>query len=74
MKHSTGGVASTSQVIWTGDPPPNYPHCWPRETTAAPHTRPLSIQEQMGTDPISKLAAAIEKLADAINGEGQADA
>jgi hypothetical protein len=29
-----------------------------------------SIQQQMGTDPISKLATAIEKLADAIGREG----
>jgi hypothetical protein len=60
-----------SQVVWTGDPPPNYPYCPshhypltpPRPWTAAP-----SIQEQLGIDPVSKLATAIERLAAAIEG------
>jgi hypothetical protein len=48
----------------TGDPIPTWE---PR--TAAPVP---SIQEQMGIDPISKLAAAIEKLAEALSkGKGQ---
>lgn len=52
-----------------GDP---YPYWPPRETTARPTYVPDSITvhpnvlEQMGVDPISKLAAAIEKLADAL--------
>jgi len=47
----------------------------PRETTACPHTIQVvpSVQEQMGTDPISKLAAAIERLAAALKGEGNRD-
>jgi hypothetical protein len=59
--------------------PPSYAPMWPpaanplRETGAAPHARVPSIAEQMGTDPISKLAAAIEKLADALKGEGNRD-
>jgi hypothetical protein len=46
--------------------PPGY---WPlRETAGDFRTVQVvpSVQEQMGTDPISKLAAAIEKLADAL--------
>lgn len=49
----------------------NYP--WPTYTSPNPDpslrhppngTRALSIQEQTGTDPTSKLAAAIERLCD----------
>lgn len=43
---------------WTGDPPPLK-----SPTAAVPR---LTIEEQLGVDPISKLAAAIEKLADAL--------
>jgi hypothetical protein len=42
----------------TGDP------VWREPQTSAPQVP--SIMEQMGIDPISKLAAAIEKLADAL--------
>lgn len=31
-----------------------------------PYGARLSVQEQMGVDPISKLAAAVEKLAEAV--------
>lgn len=48
---------------------PGYsPYYWPqRETSAMPSEIQIApnIMEQMGTDPISKLAAAIEKLAEA---------
>lgn len=36
-----------------------------------PGPRPLSIAEQMGTDPMSKLAAAINNLADALRESGK---
>lgn len=45
---------------------PWAPYRQPPETASAPSTPVPSIQEQMGVDPVSKLAAAIEKLADAI--------
>lgn len=67
----------------TGGPfdcyPPGYPGYsypyWLRETSA-PSLPPNaitvhpSVMEQMGTDPISKLAAAIEKLAAALGDGG----
>jgi len=68
MEHSTGGVASTSHVIWTGDPPPNYTPYWPAPSRTAPLP---NIFEQMGADPISKLAAAIERLAAALEGKAE---
>lgn len=51
----------------TGDPPPGVWPSWPSwPQTSAPVPTIPSFQEQMGIDPISKLAAAIEKLADAL--------
>lgn len=49
--------------------PPGWPVSWPpHDTSSAP--RPAinapSIAEQMGIDPVSKLAAAIDKLADVL--------
>jgi hypothetical protein len=65
-----------SYVVWTGDPPSYTPMWPPAANPQYPVTpvRPIpSIAEQMGVDPISKLAAAIEKLADALKGEGNRD-
>jgi hypothetical protein len=47
-----------SYPVWTGDPPP-----FRAPTTAM---RVPSVAEQMGTDPTSKLAAAIDRLATAM--------
>jgi hypothetical protein len=38
--------------------------------TPFPHAHQLSIHEQMGIDPMSKLAAAIERLCDILEGFG----
>ena len=47
--------------IWTGDPPPDTP-C----RVGTPVSSIPNVFEQMGVDPISKLAAAINRLAAAI--------
>lgn len=59
MRNITGAATPPHpQPFWTGDPPPSSSPNW-----AIPA---LSIQEQMGVDPTSKLADAITRLAAAI--------
>lgn len=53
--------------------PPGWPPCSPPQTfvIGTPSRSPApSIAEQLGTDPISKLAAAMHDLADAIRSIG----
>lgn len=54
---------SNAQYPWPNYPPPPAN---PADRHPPNGTRCLSIHEQLGTDPISKLAAAIEKLAEAL--------
>lgn len=58
VEHSTN---CTVQNCYICKPPLHYEY-----RNYAP--RPLSIQEQLGTDPVSRLAAAIERLAEALEG------
>jgi hypothetical protein len=69
MKTNCATSPVYSTPTWTGDPPPGTWSGWSVTPVSA---RPPSIAEQMGTDPISKLAAAVEKLADALR-EGTRD-
>lgn len=68
----TGGPFDCHPPGWPCYPPRHWPtYFQPIETSAAPHTRVPSVQEQMGVDPVSKLAAAIDRLAAALEGQKQ---